>query len=113
MRATPVSAEELLPSTVREFSLGRLGRWFLDDPYPTYAALRAHAPVHRLPDGSFFLTRYDDIAHVYRDGPPREHTWSSGWVEEAVDFLISSPTGGRCQTKCCRRTGWRLRRLRN
>jgi cytochrome P450 len=79
MPATPASAEELLPATIREFNLGRLSRSFLDDPYPTYAALRAHAPVHRLPDGSFFLTRYDDIAQVYRDTA----TWSS---DKKVDF---------------------------
>jgi cytochrome P450 len=79
MRSTPASAQDLLPPTIRDFNLARLDRAFLDDPYPTYAALRAHAPVHRLPDGSFFLTRYDDIAHVYRDTA----TWSS---DKKVDF---------------------------
>src|ERR1700684_3950874 len=79
MHPTPVSAREALPSAIRDFNLGRLDRSFLDDPYPTYAELRAHAPVHRLPDGSFFLTRYDDVAHVYRD----TITWSS---DKKVDF---------------------------
>jgi cytochrome P450 len=79
MRSTPASAQDLLPPTIRDFNLARLDSAFLDDPYPTYAALRAHAPVHRLPDGSFFLTRYDDIAHVYRDTA----TWSS---DKKVDF---------------------------
>jgi cytochrome P450 len=79
MRSTPASAQDLLPPTIRDFNLARLDRAFLDDPYPTYVALRAHAPVHRLPDGSFFLTRYDDIAHVYRDTA----TWSS---DKKVDF---------------------------
>jgi cytochrome P450 len=79
MRSTPASAQDLLPPTIRDFNLARLDRAFLDDPYPTYAALRAHTPVHRLPDGSFFLTRYDDIAHVYRDTA----TWSS---DKKVDF---------------------------
>jgi hypothetical protein len=27
------------------------------------------------------------IAHEFRDGPWREHTWSSGWIPEAVEFL--------------------------
>jgi cytochrome P450 len=40
---------------------------FLDDPFPTYHRLRQHDPVHRCPDGSYFLTRYDDVAEVYRD----------------------------------------------
>src|SRR5690606_2156399 len=30
-------------------------------------ALREIDPVHRQPDGSFLLTRYDDLAAVYRD----------------------------------------------
>ncbi len=29
--------------------------------------------MHRLPDGSYFLTRYDDLVEVYRDA----RTWSS------------------------------------
>lgn len=49
------------------FDLRALPRSFYDDPYPTYAALRSVSPVHRLPDGSFFLTRYADLDRVYRD----------------------------------------------
>ncbi len=41
---------------------------FLDDPYPTYKLLCELDPVHRCPDGSYFLTRYDDLAEVYK-GP--------------------------------------------
>jgi cytochrome P450 len=64
---------------VRSFDLARLRQAFLDDPYPTYRALREHAPVHKLPDGSFFLTRYDDLVQVYHDTA----TWSS---DKKVDF---------------------------
>jgi len=49
------------------FDLAALGPAFLDDPYPTYHALRAHDPVHRMPDGSVFLSRYADCLAVYRD----------------------------------------------
>jgi hypothetical protein len=49
------------------FDLKRLDASFLDDPYPVYRALRDHDPVHRMPDGSYFLSRYDDCAAVYRD----------------------------------------------
>jgi S-formylglutathione hydrolase FrmB len=28
------------------------------------------------------------VPHVYRDGPKREHSWSSGWVPEAVELLV-------------------------
>jgi hypothetical protein len=33
------------------------------------------------------------IAHVFRDGPKREHTWTSGWVPEAVELLLGAPEG--------------------
>ncbi|HVY17453.1 MAG TPA: cytochrome P450 [Rhodopila sp.] len=49
-----------------DFDLESLPASFLDDPYPTYRALRAHAPVKRLRNGSYFLTRYADCAAVYR-----------------------------------------------
>ena len=29
------------------------------------------------------------ISHHYRDGPPREHSWTSGWLAEAVSILTS------------------------
>jgi hypothetical protein len=28
------------------------------------------------------------IAHQYRDGPKREHSWRSGWLPEAVELLV-------------------------
>ncbi len=40
---------------------------FYANPYPTYAALRQHDPVHRMPDGSWLLTRHADLVAVYRD----------------------------------------------
>ena len=61
------------------FDLKRLDAAFLADPFPVYRALREHDPVHRMPDGSYFLSRYDDCAAVYRD----TETWSS---DKKVDF---------------------------
>ncbi|MEA3106104.1 MAG: hypothetical protein QOI88_709 [Gammaproteobacteria bacterium] len=52
---------------IDDFDLRTLPPSFYADPYPTYAALRAASPVRRLPDGSYFLTRYADLEHVYRD----------------------------------------------
>jgi len=49
------------------FDLRRPGDAFYDDPFPTYRALREHAPVKHMPDGSVFLTRYADIVAVYKD----------------------------------------------
>ncbi|HWI25691.1 MAG TPA: cytochrome P450 [Stellaceae bacterium] len=79
----PASAWPDDPAAMREtafaFDLKRLERRFLDDPYPLYRALREHDPVHLMPDGSWFLSRYEDCAAVYRDAD----TWSS---DKTVDF---------------------------
>ena len=40
---------------------------FYEDPYPTFAALREISPVHRCPDGSYFLTQHHDLNRIYRD----------------------------------------------
>ncbi len=50
-----------------DFDLKRLPDSFFDDPYPTYRALREHAPVKRMADGGVFLSRYADIVAVYKD----------------------------------------------
>ena len=61
------------------FDLRKLDAAFLADPYPTYRALRETDPIHRMPDGSYFLTRYQDCLAVYRD----TDTWSS---DKKLDF---------------------------
>jgi cytochrome P450 len=48
------------------FNLEKLTPEFYADPYPTYRALREHDPVKRLPNGSYFLTRYDDLVGAYK-----------------------------------------------
>jgi cytochrome P450 len=62
-----------------DFDLKRLDQAFLDDPYPTYRALRNHDPVHRMPDGSYMLTRYADCVEVYRNAA----VWSS---DKRIEF---------------------------
>ena len=73
-------------ATALAFDLKRLDPAFLDDPFPVYRALREHDPVHRMPDGSYFLSRYDECAAVYRD----PGTWSS---DKTVDFQPSLGDG--------------------
>jgi cytochrome P450 len=51
----------------RAFDLRSLPTGFYANPYPVYSALREHAPVHRMPDGSYFLSRYADCVAVYKD----------------------------------------------
>jgi cytochrome P450 len=50
-----------------DFDLRRLTPEFYANPFPIYHALRRHAPVMRMPDGSYLLTRYADILAVYKD----------------------------------------------
>jgi hypothetical protein len=52
---------------VRNFQLTRVPPEFLDDPYPWYAALRAHDPLHALEGGGVFVSRHDDAVAVYRN----------------------------------------------
>src|SRR3954452_23123528 len=49
------------------FDIEKLTPEFYANPYPTYRALREHAPIKRLPNGSWFLTRYDDLVAVYKN----------------------------------------------
>ena len=71
-------AENALPD-VRAFDLTRPPADFVADPYRYFAGLRVADPVHRMADGSYLLTRYDDLAQVYRDPA----TWSSA---KKIDF---------------------------
>jgi cytochrome P450 len=75
----PASAPASDRDLAAAFDLKRLDRAFLDDPYPSYRALREHDPVHLMPDGSYFLTRYDDLVDIYQDAK----TWSS---DKKIDF---------------------------
>ena len=45
----------------QRFTLADPPPGFIDDPYPFYAQLRAHDPVHALGNDQWLLTRYDEI----------------------------------------------------
>src|SRR5438132_12352589 len=57
------NARELAQS----FDLEKLTPEFYVNPYPTYRALRENEPVKRLRNGSYFLTRYDDLVTAYKN----------------------------------------------
>jgi cytochrome P450 len=50
-----------------DFDLEKLTPQFYADPYPTYRALREHEPVKQMRNGSWFLTRYDDLVSAYKN----------------------------------------------
>ncbi|MBL8351084.1 MAG: cytochrome P450 [Burkholderiaceae bacterium] len=58
--------DDLAPAALAGFSLARPPAGFIDDPYPWYAVLREHQPVQPIGPGQWLLTRYDDVAAVYR-----------------------------------------------
>src|SRR5215470_5940382 len=62
-RTMNLDARELAAS----FDLEKLTPEFYANPYPTYRALRENEPVKRLPNGSYFLTRYDDLVTAYKN----------------------------------------------
>ena len=49
------------------FDIEKLTGEFYVNPYPTYRALRENEPVKRMPNGSYFLTRYDDLVTAYKN----------------------------------------------
>jgi cytochrome P450 len=58
---------DMLRDIAAGFDLQNLPADFYRDPFPYYRALRDHEPVKLMPNGSFFLTRYDDLFAVYKD----------------------------------------------
>jgi cytochrome P450 len=85
---TPPMAAERASEIASQFDLRALPADFLANPYPVYAALRATSPVRQMPDGSYFLTRYADLAAVYRDAASFS---SDKHVEFAPKYGADSP----------------------
>lgn len=54
-------------SIARSFDLANPPEGFVEDPFPFYDALLAHAPVLEQPDGSVLLSRHADLEMVYKD----------------------------------------------
>jgi hypothetical protein len=68
MRSTDDSARGLPAAQLaKSFSFERLPEGFHDDPYPVYAALREHAPVHWLDAEKILVSRYADVERIYKD----------------------------------------------
>ena len=87
MTAAGVLSEEAERAAALALDLRALPDDFYDDPFPHYHRLRRWDPVHRGPDGSYFLTRYDDVVAVYQD----HRTWSSDKRVEFAPKFGASP----------------------
>ena len=74
---------------------------FLENPYPAYRLLRENDPVHLCPDGSYFLTRYDDLSDVYkgdafssdktREFGPKYGTDSPLYLHHTTSLVFNDP----------------------
>jgi hypothetical protein len=58
---------EAARASAEGFDPNRLNVGFYENPYDLYAALRTFDPVHRCPDGSYFLSRFAHLDEIYRD----------------------------------------------
>jgi len=76
-----------LDEAIESFDIRSLPGDYVADPYRYLAALRRADPVHRNPDGSYVLTRYADLARVYRDPT----LWSSDKREDFRPKFGDSP----------------------
>ncbi len=85
--ATPVMHGARAQQIADGFDLRSLPADFYANPYPVYDQLRATQPVRALPDGSWFLTRYEDLVAVYRDA----RTFSSDKKIEFAPKYLHAP----------------------
>jgi cytochrome P450 len=85
--ADPRWSEAEARAVARAFDPRALPASFYHNPYPTYRALQTHEPIHQCPDGSWVLTRYDDLNRVYRD----TRTFSSDKKVEFAPKFGDSP----------------------
>jgi hypothetical protein len=71
---------------------------FYADPYPVYAHLRAHDPVHRTASGLWILTRYDEVEVALRD--PRFSREGFEVAYAVIDGAAAGPAdvNRRCST---------------
>ena len=66
-RSSNPARHDLAVRSTDGFDLRDLPPEFYENPFPYYAALRAESPVKRLPDGTYLVTRYDDVEFVYKN----------------------------------------------
>ncbi len=90
-----------LPHWLPGFTLAAPPAGFIDNPYPFYAALRQHAPLHPLATNSVLLTRHADVLAVYRSAhassdkqaefAPRLGAGSAIYQHHTTSLVFSDP----------------------
>lgn len=74
-------------SNLENFDLRSAPESYLNDPYQFLAALREKQPVYQNPDGTFVLTRYQDMEAIYRD----PELWKSSKKKAFAQKFGASP----------------------
>ena len=88
MPATPLPlSTDAARNLAAGFDITHLQPSFYDDPFPTYSALREFEPVKKMPNGSWFFTRYADLVAIYKDSK----RFSSDKKEEFTPKYGDSP----------------------
>ena len=72
---------------IENFDLRYVPDAYLEDPYRFLALLREKSPVFRNPDGTYVLTRYQDMEKIYRD----PELWRSGKKQAFAQKFGNSP----------------------
>src|SRR5687767_1236525 len=70
---------------------------FTDDPYPQWAALREHSPVHETPLEFWVLSRYDDVLRFVRDPATsvQDDKAAPGIIDQMRDEILGDRARGR------------------
>lgn len=61
---------------------------FRADPYPTYARLRAEAPVYLAPGGPVLVTRYDDVVRILRSNDVSRDIEANQVIDERNEIAV-------------------------
>ena len=74
-------------SNLENFDLRSVPDSYLNDPYQFLATLREKQPIYQNPDGTFVLTRYQDMEAIYRD----PELWKSSKKKAFAQKFGTSP----------------------
>jgi cytochrome P450 len=88
-----------------QFDLEKLTDEFYADPYPTYRALREHEPVKLMPNGSWFLTRYDDLVSAYKTTKLFSSDKKKEFLPKYGDSMLYEHHTPRVQRSACPHQG--------
>src|SRR5271165_2340185 len=76
--------------SVRVLDVDLFDRQVIEDPYPLYAALRAHGEPVRSADGHWILCRYDDVRQALVDHGRFSSAETNGATRRRLPVLVGT-----------------------